>query len=342
MKRVLSFSFVLLMAAMTGMAQSTPEKTPQETARAFTNQGDYTNAIVVLNSALQKDQQNLELLKDLAFNYYLNRDYAKGEAIAKPLIERPDADVQAYQTLALFYKATEDLKECEQLYKNGLKRWPHSGALYSEYGEIMGVKESYLAIKQWEKGIEMDPNYSGNYYNAAKYYYVYGDKLWTLIYGEIFENLESYSKRTAEMKQLLLEGYKKLFANIDEITKNDDHSKSAFMMALLHVMVPLAPLVKDGITAESLTVLRTRFIINWFNTYPGNYPFRLFDYQQQLLKDGMFDAYNEWIFGAASNLPAFQAWSNTHSDDYSRFINFQKGRVFKLPGGQYYQVSAAK
>jgi tetratricopeptide (TPR) repeat protein len=342
MKRVLLLPFVLLIAELTGMAQTTPEKTPQEIARTFTNQGDFTNAIVVLNSALQKDQQNLELLKDLAFNYYLNRDYAKGEAIAKPLIERPDADVQTYQMLALFYKATDDLKECEHLYKDGLKRWPNSGVLYSEYGEVMGAKESYLAIKQWEKGIEIDPNYAGNYYNAAKYYYVYGDKLWTLIYGEIFINLESYSKRTAEIRQLLLEGYKKLFVNMDELGKNDDHSKSAFMMAWLHVMIPLAPLVKDGIIAESLTALRTRFIINWFNTYPGNYPFRLFDYQRQLLKDGMFDAYNEWIFGAASNLPTFQAWTNTHSDDYNRFINFQKGRVFKLPEGQYYQVSAAK
>ena len=342
MKRVLLLPFVLLMAELTGMAQTTPEKTPQETARTFTNQGDYTNAIVVLNSALQKDQQNLELLKDLAFNYYLNRDYAKGEAIARPLIERQDADVQTYQMLALFYKATDDLKECEHLYKDGLKRWPNSGVLYSEYGEVMGAKESYLAIKQWEKGIETDPNYAGNYYNAAKYYYVYGDKLWTLIYGEIFINLESYSKRTAEIKQLLLEGYKKLFVNMEELGKNDDHSKSAFMMAWLHVMIPLAPLVKDGIIGESLTVLRTRFIINWFNTYPGNYPFRLFDYQRQLLKEGMFDAYNEWIFGAASNLPAFQAWTNTHSDDYNRFINFQKGRIFKLPEGQYYQVSAAK
>jgi tetratricopeptide (TPR) repeat protein len=343
MNRLLSLPLAALLSlSLYAQSQPADNKTPQETARTFTRQGDYSNAIVVLNSALKSSPDNLELLKDLAFNYYLNRDYTKGEAIAKPLVDRQDADVQTYQTLALFYKATDDLKECEHLYKEGLKRWPYSGVLYSEYGEVMGAKESYLAIKQWEKGIETDPNYAGNYYNAAKYYYVYGDKLWTLIYGEIFVNLESYSKRTAEIKQLLLEGYKKLFVNLDELGKNDDHSKSAFMMAWLHVMIPLAPLVKDGIIAESLTVLRTRFIINWFNTYPGNYPFRLFDYQRQLLKDGMFDAYNEWIFGAASNLPAFQAWSNTHSDDYNRFINFQKGRVFKLPEGQYYQVSAAK
>ena len=340
MKRALLLSFVLLMAALTGRAQSAPEKTPQETARTFTNQGDYTNAIVVLNSALQKDQQNLELLKDLAFNYYLNRDYAKGEAIAKPLIERPDADVQAYQILALFLKVEDEAKECDRLYKNGLKRWPRSGVLYNEYGEVLWAQQDYSAIKQWEKGIETDPNYSGNYYNAAKYYFFTYDKIWALLYGEVFVNLESYSKRTAEMKQLLLEGYKKLFTTSD-MQKNQD-TKSAFVVAYLNVIHPLNFAIKDGVTAESLTVLRTRFIINWFNTYPGNYPFRLFDYQRQLLKDGMFDAYNEWIFGAASNLPAFQAWSNTHSDDYNRFINFQKGRVFKLPDGQYYQVSAAK
>ena len=47
----------------------------------------FLEGIVVLNNALQKDQQNLELLKDLSFNYYLNRNYAKGETIAKSLIE---------------------------------------------------------------------------------------------------------------------------------------------------------------------------------------------------------------------------------------------------------------
>jgi hypothetical protein len=59
-----------------------------------------------------------------------------------------------------------------------------------------------------------------------------------------------------------------------------------------------------------------------------------------LLKEGLFDAYNEWIFGAVENLPAFQTWSNAHSDEYSRFTNFQKGRIFKLPEGQYYQTAS--
>src|ERR1700761_8419402 len=143
MNRFFLLPLALLTIHLSAQSQPADNKTPQETARTFTRQGDYNNAIVVLNSALKNEPENLELLKDLAFNYYLNRDYAKGEAIAKPLTGRQDADVQSYQILALCYKAEDNLKECERLYKEGLKRWPRSGALYSEYGEVMGAKESY-------------------------------------------------------------------------------------------------------------------------------------------------------------------------------------------------------
>src|ERR1700743_2373951 len=103
--------------ALSARSQDSEAKNPQETAKAYTRQGDYTNAIVVLNSAIQKDPQNIELQKDLAFNYYLEREYAKGLNVARPLVERPDADVQSYQILALMYKGIEDSKECEKLYK---------------------------------------------------------------------------------------------------------------------------------------------------------------------------------------------------------------------------------
>jgi hypothetical protein len=51
----------------------------------------------------------------------------------------------------------------------------------------------------------------------------------------------------------------------------------------------------------------------------------------------MFDAYDQWAFGASMSLSSFQNWTGQHADDYNRFINFQKGRVFKLPAGQNYR-----
>src|SRR5882724_4436523 len=320
MNRIIFFSCLLALASLSSSGQQPDGKTLQETAKTFARQGDYSNAILVLTRALQQEPKNLELQKDLAFDYYLNHDYAKGLDIARPLTERPDADVQCYQLTGLFYKAADEASACEKLYKAGIKRWPQSGVLYSEYGEVLWSKQDMSAIKQWEKGIEVDPNYSSNYYNASKYYYFTYDKIWSLLYGEIFVNLESYSKRTAEIKDLLMEGYKKLFTDAD-LLKNQN-LKSPFVTAWFNVMAKLTPAIAQGVTTESLIVLRTQFILNWYEKYPVNFPFRLFEYQRQLLKEGMYDAYNQWIFGAAENLPAFQNWTSTHSDEYSRFTNF--------------------
>lgn len=327
---VLAFSLIAISAA----AQEQDVKTLHETAKSFIRQGDYSNAILVLNKALIQEPDNLELLKDQAFAYYLQRDYTRSTGVAKKLLERKDADVQTYQIAALAYKAQGDAKELDKLYKKGLKAFPKSGPLYNEYGELLWGREDYSAIKQWEKGIEVDPGFSGNYYNAAKYYYLTMDKVWSLIYGEIFINLESYSQRTIEMKDILLNSYKKFFTDAD-MKKNQD-VKNEFVIAFIDNMSRQSAVASKGITPESLSMIRTRFILDWFEKNGTKMPLKLFQFQQQLLKEGLFEAYNQWIFGPAQDLTAFQNWTHTHADEYNRFISFQKGRLFKMPENQYY------
>ena len=330
----------LLFAVNMAQAQNEPGdvKTVQETAKTYIKQGDYSNAVLVLNRGLQNNADNLDLQKDLAFAYYLNRDYVRGMEVAKKFPERSDADVQSFQLLGMIYKAVEEVKDCEKMYKTALKKFPNSGTLYNEYGEMMWSKKDYSdAIKLWEKGIEADPGYSGNYYNAAKYYYFTPDKVWVLVYGEIFLNLESYSKRTAEIKNVLLDGYKKLFTDAN-LTKDQD-TKNDFVKAFLDGMKSQSSFIgANGVTAETLSAVRTKFILDWFTKNATRFPFRLYEYHQQLLKSGMFDAYNQWIFGTAANLPAYENWTKTHQEEYNKFDYFQRNRVFKLPAGQYYQT----
>ena len=237
------------------------------------------------------------------------------------------------------YKAINEKKQADKMYKQGIKKFPASGELYNEYGEMLWVEKDAEAIQFWEKGIEVDPNYSSNYYNASRFYYYTYDKVWSLIYGEIFINMESYSKRTPEIKSLLVDGYKKLFI---DLKSPKSVSKNPFENAYLAVMTNQSQSVALGVTPESLNILRSKFILEWFEKYGDKYPFRLFEYQRQLLKEGLFDAYDEWAFGTASGLAAFQSWTAQHADDYNRFINFQKGRVFKLPPGQNYRNLSTK
>lgn len=335
MKKIFSL-FTLVLFSLASFAQE-DAKTLHETAKSFMRSGDFDNAVIVLTRALQQDKNSLELQKDLVMSYYLKRDYTRALEGVKSLVDRDDADVVVYQLGGNVYKALEEAKECEKIYKKGLKKFPKSGPLYSEYGELLWATKDYSAISQWEKGIQLDPAYSGNYYNAALYYFYTKDKVWSLIYGEIFINMESLSQRGIAMKQQLLQSYKeKLFADAD-LMKGEEKNKSEFAKAYLQTMSKQSSMANKGITTEVLTMIRTRFILDWYQNNATKFPFRLFDYQQQLLKEGLFDAYNQWLFGAVENLASFDNWSKNHTDQYQAFTTFQQNRVFKMPAGQYYQ-----
>lgn len=337
MKKILfsvSLSFLWLFVS----AQPGDTKTMQETARNFMLAGDYDNAIVVLNRALDQDKNNLELQKDLVLTYYMKRDFTRALEGVKNIVDRDDADVVTYQICGNVYKGMEMTKECERMYRRALKKFPKSGPIYSELGELLWAVKDFTAIDFWEKGIQADPSYSGNYYNAATYYFYTKDKVWSLVYGEIFVNMESLGERGMVMKEELLKGYKeKLFADAD-LLKDQDKKLSEFGISFLQGMGKQAVLTSKGINTESLTMIRARFILDWYEGNATKYPNRLFDYLQQLLREGMFEAYNQWLFGPVDNLAAYENWTKSHAAEYEAFNKFQRSRIFRMPLGQYYQT----
>ncbi|MDQ6762208.1 MAG: tetratricopeptide repeat protein [Bacteroidota bacterium] len=327
------FFFVLSCFSVHAFSQEDAQKI-QDNARAFMRQGDYANASLILSRAIQQYPNNIEIAKDLAYNYYLQKENSKALEVIKPLLEKDNADDQTYQIAGTIYRALDQQKDAEKLYKKAIKSFPKSGTLYNDYGEMLWAKKDYSAIKLWEKGIEMDPSYGNNYYNACKFYFLSTDKIWCLLYGEIFVNIESFTSRTAEVKNILLDGYKKLFADPDLL--KDSKDKSAFEMAFLTTMNKQSNVAIRGLNAETLTMIRTRFILDWNNSYSSKFPYRLFELHENLLEQGLFSAYNQWIFGAAQNLSAYQNWTSTHAEEYNAFNKFQDGRIFKIPESQYY------
>ncbi|KAA9042206.1 tetratricopeptide repeat protein [Ginsengibacter hankyongi] len=333
MKKILLFSSFLFLCVFV-FAQSDDIEKLHENAKAFMRQGDYANASLILTRALAQAPNNIEIAKDLAFDYYLQKENKKALATITPLLEKDNADDQTYQIGGTIYRALGQDKDAEKLYKAGIKNYPHSGQLYNDYGEMLWSKQDYNAIKLWEKGIQQDPSYGSNYYNASKYYFLSPDKIWSIIYGEIFINIESFTARTAEIKNILLSGYKKLFADPDLLLNIKDKNK--FEIAFLTTMNKQNSVVINGLNAETLTMVRTRFILDWNQSYAKKFPFTLFDKHEQLLEEGLFPAYNQWIFGAAQNLSSYQTWISTHAEEYAAFNKFQQGRIFKIPEGQYY------
>ena len=304
-----------------------------ETAKNYMRQGDYTNAALTLEKAVQSDPENVGINKDLAINYMVLKKNNKALEILLPIIQKGKGDDQTYQLAGNIYNILDQRKEAENMYKKGIRKFPGSGALYNEYGEMLLSRQDLNAIKIWEKGIQNDPQFSSNYFNATRFYTTNANRLWGVIYGEIFLLLEPGTGRTSEIKNSLLENYKKLLTDEDLLTNLK--GRSPFEKAYLQIIAKEKPSITT-ITAESLSMFRTRFILDYNNMYSNKYPFSLFDIHTSLLEEGLFDAYNQWIFGTVQNLAAYQNWINVHSEEYASFTNYQKGRVFKFAKGQSY------
>lgn len=322
---------ILLFSAAGVSAQTAAEL--RENARSFMQQGDFSNATLVLNRALQLEPGNTEIIRELSLSQFLQKDFSKALETLTPLLNSDDADDQTYQIAGSIQRQLNNPREAEKIYRKAIKKFPSSGPLYNDYGDLLWAQQDMNAIRQWEKGIETDPSFSKNYYNACKYYALRSNWVWASLYGEIFVNIEPIGSRTPEIKALLLEGYKKIF-----IAGNPEPGSEIrpFETAFRATLDKQSSLSARGINAETLTMIRTRFILDWDGANAQQFPFRLFDLHRQLLREGLFDAYNQWLFGSSENLAAFQQWTTSHDAEYKAFTKMQRSRIFKLPAGQYY------
>ena len=148
MKRFL-FSLIFISFFSIGFAQQEDATQLHENAKAFMQQGDYGNATLILTRALQQDKENLSIAKDLSLSYFLQKEDQKALNTIKPFLESNNADDQAYQIAGTIYRRLGKDKEAEKNYRDALKKFPNSGALYNDYGELLHKNQSPEAIKAW-------------------------------------------------------------------------------------------------------------------------------------------------------------------------------------------------
>lgn len=331
----LSIVFLVFLGSVT--AQKETAQLLQQTARSLIQKGDLDNAVLILDRAKQQEPNNIEILRDLCYANYLKRDFSKAIEVGKDLVDKPNADEQSFQVLGMAYKAIASYKECGKLYRNALRIFPKSGVLYNEYGELQAIENQMEdAIAQWEKGIELAPDYSSNYYNAAIYYGRRNKWIRSAIYAELFLNLESYSTRTDEIKKQIFSDYQHLWIPGEIQNQLQSGAVSAFEKAIL---TGLAAARQNNLSAGSIDDMigvRSRFLIAWMQQNAQKYPYALFDRWQYLLNQGLFPAYHYWLFNTEDEVKTVSQWQKDHPKDTEGFAAFQQSRVFKIPDGQYY------
>jgi tetratricopeptide (TPR) repeat protein len=319
MKNIFLFLFILPAFAF---AQSTN----YTNAKAAMLKGDFETALALLSVVNKQEPGNIAALQDEMYIYYLQRNFKNAKAVGEKLISLPNADFQAYKLLGLTYKALAEEKQAAKLYDKALSKFPNNAVIYAEYGDLLNSqKKEKEAVEMWEKGIGSDPNYSTNYYYAANYYFAKENWVKAALLGEMFVNMESRSNNTNAMKQVIADSYK-------QILSQRQTTGTGFYPAVLR---GLRQNQYATINPEILTQIRTSFILDWFgDKVSQTYPFYLFAFQKQLIREGLFEAYNQWLFDISGT--DYENWSRTHQKAAEAFNASQKNRMFKTPKNELY------
>ena len=332
-KKIFVFLFLTLGFTMNSMAQnnlSMEVQTMQDQAKRALNQGDYANSIMLLNQAIQLVPNNVSLRRDLAYTYYLSGKPKEAKRIIDPVLDSEFADELTYQLAAAVEGALDNHGKSKRILKNGIRKFPHSGLLYNSQGNLLSRKKSTKsALASYQMGIEAEPSYALNYYSAASQYLAQGNAVWAVLYAEIALNLDANSPRVPAMKKLLFDAYKQLFItdSKDKLpqfnSSTSTRSNENFSTTYRNLMLQNGTVISSEFTVETLTMLRTRFLLNWQSNYASQFPFTLFTFQQKVLQSGYFDAYNQWLLGSYISSTDFIYWVQKHSKLYQDFESWK-------------------
>lgn len=307
------------------------------------DEGQTEAALELLEQARLIEPDNLFIPYEMALAHYIAEDYATAIEILEELSREEDAWDQVFQMLGNSYSMNGMRDQAIEAYENGMERFPYSGILFLERGNVeLFVEEYGLALSFYEAGIEADPTFSSNYYWAAQIFAMTDEEVWAMLYGELFMNIERSTHRTANISQLLYDLYTSeiqinsdnsfslSFSKMSEIDFGDFSDTAEirlpFGMGVYEVVLGIAVaanLAKDtAINISSLHHIRSSFIDLYFEKgFDKSYPNILFDYHKLLISSGHFEAYNYWLLMMGEE-DTFEDWIETNLDRWNAFVDW--------------------
>jgi tetratricopeptide (TPR) repeat protein len=104
--------------------------------------GKIAQGLVLLEEAQKLDPSKTIYSYEMAYGNYAAGNYDKAIKILERILNAPDASDEYYQLLGNAYDNDGNAKKAAKIYEEGLNKYPNSGKLYLESGNMqIGVKE---------------------------------------------------------------------------------------------------------------------------------------------------------------------------------------------------------
>lgn len=332
-------SFILLLLFNIGglWAQNNAQLAWEKAREAIElmDNGKIEESIAILKDCQKLDPTSYLYPYEIAYAHTLTKNYKEAIKILKKTKKYKDANSQVYQVLGNCYSYLKKPKSAIKEYEEGMKKFPNAGNLHLEKGNIYLIQENYNeAIKNYKNGIAVDPTYPSNYYRLALLYLGSRNKLAGLIYGELFMNLERTTGRTQQISALLYKVYQETIQLKEEkqsinfcdiVLYAEDLEKGDVKMPLcadFGKYFILTVLGHKEVNLTSLSKMRAKFLDLFFEEGASEHTNNvLFQYQKKMLDEGLFDAYNHYLFQMGDQ-EAFQEWKRQNEEQYKHFVDW--------------------
>lgn len=356
MLKYLVLLIILFTAPIIGRSQTAADSARAqelyEQGAKLVDDGKFDEGIEVYRSAEKILPNTFMFPYEIAYAELLRKDYKKAIELIRPIVNHPEATDRGYQLLGSAYDELDDSTKAYEAYTEGLTHFAKSGRLYLERGILQARRDNISgAMKDFEAGIEKAPSFPSNYYYAALECSS-NHKIWSLIYGEIFMNLEPNTKRTQTISKLLYDVYKdgiKLKGDTtvlslapDPAVVIDDNTNVTLQRFPFEEAVAIKIFfsfkeqktrkLPDGLDLQSMLDIRKEFLNRWYaegtdssilNKGNKDFPVALFDWDKQVRDAGFEDQYNLWLL-CVGNAEEAKSLVTQNQEKFTQFFNWFK------------------
>lgn len=323
------------------------------------------NAVFLMDSGMPREA--LSDLEDLSGKYpdnyviryetlyalYLMGDYDEIVKRGKNLAKHPDVSPVYFQLYGNACDMAGKPKEARKIYEKGLEKFPDSGILWLELGNLDFAAGEYIkALPYYNRGIDVMPGFASNYYRAAIVYLMSNQPVWGLVYAETAMMLSPNKERFEEMAAGIAACYKENISISQDsvsvrltpdrkMTLDKDTGDKVYLdfpgiyegcvVRGLHVIRDS----NDGFSPDSiksLSLLRKNIVEAYFDVCDNMYHNSMFllEYQKKILDSGFWDCYNYWLFSSV-NPDEFSRWESDNGELFDEFVRwYNDGNMYGL------------
>ncbi len=352
-KRTIVSLLTCIFCTLTVFSQNYPlsleDKEKLNHAIELVDGGKVDSSLYILEALVKKYPKNYIVNYEYAFSLVRKGDYKGANKTVRKLENHPEANDALHAMIGNTYDFMGQPDKALKAYQNGLKKFPNSGLLYVEQGNVYFNQQKYEeALNYYEHCIEMAPMYPTGYLRASMIYLSSSEPIWGMIYAEMFSLLKPNAREcralcdgsvAALRKNIKMLGDTALQVSltyknsiyIQKKPKADDllnalsTALTAFEVKYEHHVFEAVKLIgyKDTIDFDLFCKIRQNVADSIVKT---DYSLGLFKFQKSIIDAGFWQAYNMLIYGKSfpteyaafmadeekvNQLKAFMTWYNT-------------------------------